>query len=294
MVVGSNPTGPTIIYRLRLHFEKSGLPVVLVNGSNRKFTIPSVASWLVCGVLLLPTLTFGGTVGIDEHLGKNLPGAVSFSDEQGNPVPLQSLLGKPTILALVYYECPGICTPLLNNLVDTLDRSDLVPGTDYQVITISFDSNDTPATAAKKRANYLKQFHKPFPPEAWRFLTGTQTAIDQVTDAVGFRYTTAGKDFNHPGVLTILSPDGRVMRYLYGVSFMPFDIKMAVLEAAKGQPMPAINRALSFCYSYDPEGRRYVFATLKVAGSGMLFLLGLFVAWLVISTRRHRKEFALQ
>ena len=259
-----------------------------------RFTIPSFVRWLVCGVLLSSTTAFGGKVGIDEQLGKNLPGAVSFNDEQGNPVTLQALFGKPTILALVYYECPGICTPLLNNLADTLDRSDLVPGKDYQVITISFDPKDTPATAAKKQANYLKQFHKPIAPAAWRFLTGTQAAIDQITAAVGFRYTTAGKDFNHPGVLTILSPEGRVMRYLYGVSFMPFDFKMAVIEASQRRPMPSINRALSFCYSYDPEGRRYVFATLKVAGSVMVFLAGLFVIWLVISTRRHRKELAPQ
>lgn len=265
-----------------------------MNVLGRKFTISSVGSLFICGVLLLANVTRGGTVGIDEQLGKNLPGAVSFNDEQGNPVTFQSLLGKPTILALVYYECPGICTPLLNNLADTLDRTDLVPGTDYQVITISFDPKDTPATAAKKRANYLKQFHKPFPPEAWRFLTGTQAAIDQITAAVGFRYVATGKDFNHPGVLTILSPEGRVMRYLYGVSFMPFDFKMAAIEASQGRPMPSINRALAFCYSYDPEGRRYVFATLKVAGSVMVLVVGLFAIWLVISSRRYRKELTPQ
>ena len=215
---------------------------------------------------------------------------MSFVDEAGHALELQSMLGKPTILALVYYECPGICTPLLNNLVDTLDRSELVLGKDYQVITISFDPKDTPALAAKKKANYLKQFHQPIPPEAFRFLTGDQAAIDKITEVVGFRYMATGKDFNHPGVLTILSADGKVMRYLYGVNFMPFDIKMAVIEAARGQPMPSINRALAFCYSYDPQGRKYVFSTLKVSGSVMVFTLGLFVIWLVISSRRHRKE----
>ena len=231
-----------------------------------------------------------GTVGIDEHLTQKIPGAVSFVDEDGHPVTLQSLLGKPTILALVYYECPGICTPLLNNLVDTLDRSELTAGKDYQVLTISFDPKDTPTLAAKKKANYLKQSHRSIPPDAFRFLTGDQAAIDKITEAVGFHYTVTGKDFNHPGVLTILSPDGRVMRYLYGVNFMPFDIKMAVIEASKGQPMPSLNRALAFCYSYDPQGRTYVFSTLKVAGSVMVLTLGLFVVWLLISSRRYRKE----
>ena len=265
-----------------------------MNVSGRRFIIFAVGLCLGWGIWVSPTAATAVKVGIDEQLGKNLPVTVPFSDEQGTPVTLQMLLGKPTILVLVYYECPGICTPLLNNLADTLDRSDLIPGVDYQVITISFDPRDTPAVAAKKRENYLKQFHKPITPSAWRFLTGTQPAIDQITAAVGFHYTTAGKDFNHPGVLTMLAPDGRVMRYLYGVSFMPFDIKMAVIEASRGQPMPSINRALAFCYSYDPEGRRYVFATLKVVGSLMVCLLGLFVVWLVISSRRYRKELASQ
>ena len=248
-----------------------------------------LAIWMIGGALLA-TPVAGGSVGIDEQLGRKLPGELSFLGETSSPIALQSLLGKPTILALVYYECPGVCTPLLNNLVDTLDRSDLVAGQDYQVITISFDPKDTPAIAAKKRANYLKQMHKPIPPEALRFLTGDQAAIDKITDAVGFRYVATGKDFNHPGVLTVLSPDGRVMRYLYGVSFMPFDIKMAVIEASQGQPMPSINRALAFCYSYDPQGRKYVLSTLKVAGSTMLFTLGPSVICLVISSRRERKE----
>jgi len=260
-----------------------------VNTLGRTFAIPSLTIWLTCGVLQ-PASGAPGSVGIEEHLSRKIPAAVSFADEAGHTLELQSLLGKPTILALVYYECPGICTPLLNNLVDTLDRSELVLGKDYQVITISFDPKDTPALAAKKKANYLKQFHKPIPAEAFRFLTGDQAAIDKITEVVGFRYMAAGKDFNHPGVLTILSPDGKVMRYLYGVNFMPFDIKMAVIEASRGQPMPSINRALAFCYSYDPQGRKYVFSTLKVSGSVMVFTLGLFVIWLVISSRRYRKE----
>ena len=231
-----------------------------------------------------------GGIGVDEKLGQRVPVELTFQAEDGQPVTLQSLLGKTTLLTLVYYECPGICTPLLNNLTDTLDRVDLRPGVDYQVITISFDERDTPVLAAKKRANYLKQFHKEFPPTAWRFLTGNQAAIDKITDAVGFRYQRSGKDFNHPGVVTVLSADGKVMRYLPGISFSPFDIKMAVIEASRGQPMPTINRVLAVCFAYDPEGRQYVFATLKVAGSVMVVLVGLFAAWLVISTRRYRKE----
>jgi protein SCO1/2 len=229
-------------------------------------------------------------VGVEEKLGQRVPVDLVFNDETGAPVTLKSLLGKPTILTLVYYECPGICTPLLNNLVNTLDGVDLTPGKDYQVLTISFDPRDTSATASKKRENYLKQFHRPVPPEAWRFLTGNQAAIDQITAAVGFHFKKVGQDFNHPGVIMVLSPDGRMMRYLQGTSFLPFDIKMAVIEASKGHQMATVNRVLSFCFAYDPQGRTYVFSTLKVVGSVMVVFIGMFVTWLVISTRSHRKE----
>ena len=229
-----------------------------------------------------------GDVGVDEKLGRSVPVELLLNDEDGKPVALKSLLGKPTILTLVYYECPGICTPLLNNLTDTLDRLDLTPGQDYKVVTISFDPRDTATVAAKKRANYIKQFHKPFPPEAWRFLTGDQAAIDQITDAVGFRYKKVGDDFNHPGVVMVLSPDGRMMRYLQGVQFLPFDIKMAVIEASKGKPMPTVNRVLAFCFSYDPDGRRYVFSTLKVAGVATLAIIACFGGFLYLTTRKQK------
>lgn len=230
----------------------------------------------------------GDRVGVDEKLGAAVPGTLTFRDESGQPVTLQSLYGKTTILTLVYYSCPGICTPLLNGLQDTLDRVDLAPGKDYQVVTISFDVNDTPALATKKRQTYLDLFSKPYPPSAWRFLTGDQAAIAAVTDAVGFRYKKEGKDFNHPGVLIVLSPDGKVMRYLEGITFMPFDVKLAVIEATKGKPMPTVNRVLAFCYSYDPQGRRYVFATLKVAGIGTLAVVGCFAGFLYLTTRKRK------
>lgn len=227
-------------------------------------------------------------VGVDEKLGQPVLADLIFNDEAGQPVTLQSLLGKTTILTLVYYECPGICTPLLNNLTGTLDQLDLTPGRDYQVITISFDPKDTPSVAARKRENYVKQIHRAFPMEAWRFLTGNQAAIDKITDAVGFRYQKVGNDFNHPGVVMVLSPDGRMMRYLQGIQFMPFDIKMAVIEAGKGHPMPTLNRVLAFCFSYDPEGRKYVFSTLKVAGVATLGVLACFGGFLYFTSRRRQ------
>jgi len=256
-------------------------------GAKNSWVIAFLLSCLgVCGVAAAAPVT----VGVEEKLGQQVPTQLTFNDESGQPVTLQALLGKTTILTLVYYECPGICTPLLNNLADTLNRVDLAGGQDFQIITISFDPTDVPAVAAKKRDNYLKQIQRPMPATAWRFLTASDTnAIAAITDAVGFRYQKTGKDFNHPGVLTILSADGKVMRYLLGTSFLPFDIKMAVIEAGKGKPMPTLNRMLAFCFSYDPEGRKYVFSTLKVAGVGTLAVLACFGGFLFFVTRK-RKE----
>lgn len=228
-------------------------------------------------------------VGVDEHLGLQIPLELTFLDEEGRPIALGSLIDRPTILTLVYYRCPSICTPLLNGLVDVLERTDLVPGRDYRIVTISFDETETPDLAARKRMNFLKAFHEPFPPEHWRFLCGDKASIDAIADAVGFRFKRTGVDFIHPGVLTILTSQGKVARYLHGITFLPFDVKMALLEASQGRSGPTINRALLYCYSYDPDGKRYVFNVLRVAGTLIMAFAAIFVLWLVITTRRSRR-----
>jgi protein SCO1 len=229
-------------------------------------------------------------VGVDEHLGRQLPLDLTFMDEDGHPVRLGDLIDRPTILTLVYYRCASICTPLLNGLVDVIERGDLVQDRTYRIVTISFDETETPDLAARKKMNFLKAFHEPFPPESWRFLTGDKVAIDQITDAVGFRFQRLGKEFNHPAVITILTPQGKIARYLYGITFLPFDVKLALNEAAQGKSGPTINRVLYYCYSYDPDGRRYVFNILKVAGIGIMMFAAVFVVWLGGSTRRARRH----
>lgn len=246
-----------------------------------------VVTLLMCAVVVMAVEP--AAVGVDEKLGQSIPLDAVFLDEAGKPVPLRALITKPTLLLLVYYECPSICNPLMNSLVETLNRTDIEPGRDYQVLTISFDETETPALAARKKENYLKSFQRPFPPEAWRFLTGDKKSIDAITDAVGFRFVRTGRDFNHAGVITVLASDGKITRYLHGIQFMPFDIKMSLIEASKGKTMPPLNRVLAFCYSYDPEGRKYTFNLLKVAGISMFTFIGLFVAWLVITSKRQKK-----
>jgi protein SCO1/2 len=256
--------------------------------------VPHFLAILIIMVLLAPVPSAAQTVsvGVDERLGAVLPADLAFLDEEGNKVTLGELVDRPTALALVYYDCPAICGPLMSGMVDAFDRLDAVPGQDYRLLSVSFDATETPAMAARKRDNMLKAFerHTPFPPGAWRFLTADTETIGTLTDAVGFRFQKAGEEFNHPAVLTILSPQRKVVRYLYGISFLPFDLKMALTEAAEGRTGPSIRTVLLYCFSYDAGAKKYTLNLLRVTGTITLVFLGLFVLYLVVSTRRHRRD----
>ncbi|GAB4182199.1 MAG: hypothetical protein Kow00108_19050 [Calditrichia bacterium] len=230
-------------------------------------------------------------VGVVEHLGDTIPKDVHFVNEHGDTVRLGDLIKKPTVLSLVYFRCPGICSPLLDGIVDVTSRLNaLKPGEDYQLLTISFDPGDYPALASDKKKNYMKQYSTPIPDSAWIWLTGDSAAIAQITEAVGFKYVRDGKDFRHPGLLTILSKDGKISRYLYGITFLPFDLQMAITEAANGKVGPTISKVLAFCYSYDPEGQTYTFNFLRVMGVVTIVSLGFFVMILVILSKKKKKE----
>ena len=248
-----------------------------------------LAGW---GLLLAgPICAQSPPVGVDEHLGRTLPMDLTFMDENGKPVRLGDLIDRPTVLALVYYGCPNICGPLMNGMVDVFDQLDEAPGKDYRALSISFDDRETPDLAKRKRENFLKAFvrHQPFPPEAWRFLTGDPESIRKLTDAVGFRFQRSGEDFDHPAVLTVLSPRGKIVRYLYGIQFLSLDVKLALAEAAEGRTGPSIRTVMLYCYSYDPAARRYGFNLLKVTGTLTLALLAGFALFLAISSRRSKR-----
>ncbi|MFA7331562.1 MAG: SCO family protein [Candidatus Delongbacteria bacterium] len=249
-------------------------------------------------LLLLPVLVAGPAlaqpessqgVAFDEHLGEILPGEIVLRDEAGNPVQLAQLVDRPTILNFVYFDCPGVCTPLLNEVADVLGKSDLDPRREpFQILTVSFEPRDTPQVAAEKRANYLALLSRPLPPETWRFLTGDAEELRRLTAAAGFSYKKAGFEYIHPGGLILLSPERKIVRYLYGTEFLPFDFKMGVLEAAKGTVLPTTARLLTICFSYDPQGRTYVFNLLKVVGGAMLSVVGCFGLYLLLTARRGR------
>lgn len=229
-------------------------------------------------------------VGVDEKLGETIPLDLTFMDEYGKPVSLRSLINKPTLLTLVYYRCPGICSPLLNGVTSVVDKLDLQPGKDYNLVTISFNPKEDYLLASEKKNNYLAGLKKQIPQDGWRFLTGDSATIAKITDAVGFRYQRNGEDFVHGAVVTTLSPKGQIARYLYGTDFLPLDVKLALTEASEGRTGPTINKLLKLCYSYDPDARKYVLNVTRIAGGGILLVIVGFVLMLTLKKKKNNKN----
>jgi protein SCO1/2 len=229
-------------------------------------------------------------IGIDQKLGQYAPLDLAFADETGRTISLRQLIQGPNILALVYLHCPNVCSLLLQNLADALNKLPADPGKEYTVLSISFDETEKPALALQKKKTYLKMIQKPFPEDAWRFLTGDKENIRKLTDAIGFHFKRVGDDFEHPVALIILAPDGKIIRYLYGADPLPFDLKMALVEASRGKIGPAISKVVRFCFSYDPKANKLVFNTLKVTGTVTLLFALSFVIFLFFKGKKQRPQ----
>ena len=233
---------------------------------------------------------FPTDIGIDEKLGLTVPLDLPFHDDTGREVTLIQVITKPTVVALVFFSCRSTCPMLLGGLSNTLGKLGLDPKKDFTPIAISFDPRDTPQIAAEAKVNYVEAIGKPFPEEAWPFLTGSKESIKDFTDAVGFKFREDRGAFTHPVALIVLSPKGKITRYLYGMSFLPFDLAMALREASEEREGLRMNRVLLYCFSYDPEANKYVFNVLRVVGIvTLIFVVSLFV-FLVISTKRSKNR----
>ena len=229
-------------------------------------------------------------IGIVEHLDEYLPADLIFTNQDNKEVNLKDLINKPTVISFVYFRCPGICSPLMNGMAEVMDKTpDMVLGRDYQAITISFDATETPDLALKKRANYLSRMKNPGEKDGWIFLTGDSTNIARVTNAIGFHFKKVGADFLHPGCIYVLSPQAKITRYLRGIYFLPLEFKLAIIEASEGKSGSTINKILTFCYNYDPEGQQYVLNVTKVTGTIILFFVILLFISLLIRSRLKKK-----
>ena len=223
-------------------------------------------------------------VGIYEHLGRTLPLDLKFVNDKFEPVTLRQLINKPTILSFVYFDCPGLCSPLLEGVGDVIRKTNLVLGKDYQVITISFNYRDTPQKAKDKKKRFTERYSKG-KSDGWIFLTTDSSTIYKITDAAGFKTKAVGLDFVHPSAILAISPKGKITRYLYGITYLPIDFKMAIYEANKEQPRPTIQKVMLLCFSYDQQGQRYSMDVLKVTGLLVVFFLLVFMVVYLIKPR---------
>jgi protein SCO1/2 len=231
-------------------------------------------------------------VGIDQKLDRPVPLDLEFSDEDGRTVRLGEYLGtRPVVLALVYYECPMLCTQVLNGLVGSLEALTFTPGQEFEVVVLSFDPGETPAMAAEKKRTYMRRYGRPDSASGWHYLTGREEAIAALADAVGFRYAydEAIDQYAHPAAITVLTADGRISKYLYGIEFAPRDLRLALVEAGEGRIGTAVDQALLFCYHYDPETGTYGLVVMNlVRVGGVLTVVGL-GAFILLTLRRERR-----
>ena len=197
-------------------------------------------------------------IGVVEHLDKYLPDSISLINEDGKQVWLSDVIDKPTVINFVYFRCPGICSPLMEGVASVMDKSDLVPGVDYQVLTISFDPSETIDLGIRKKNNYLNLMtkKKEEAKKGWLFFTSDSISIARATNATGFKYKKTGNDYLHAASLTVVSKDGKITRYLNGLYFLPFEWKMAIVEASKGQSGPTLNKVLNYCFHMTQRDKR--------------------------------------
>ena len=223
-------------------------------------------------------------VGIDQRLGESLPLDAPFRDDHGQSVTLGDFFGgKPVVLVMTYFECPMLCTLVLNGLTKTLKTMNFEPGKEFDVVVVSFDPRDTPELAAKKKATYVAEYGRVVTADGWHFLTGDQAAIARVATAVGFRYkwVPEEKQFAHAAAIMVATPEGRMSRYFYGVDYAGRDLRLGLIEAADHKIGSAVDVLLLFCYRYDPATGKYgaiVLNMVRIGGVATVLVIGAFMA----------------
>ena len=239
-------------------------------------------------------------VGIEQHLNDQIPPDLVFRDETGRPVRLADYFGKkPLILNLVYYQCPMLCGEVLSGLESALRVLKFDVGKEFDVLTVSFDPKETPEMAAAKKTEVLKRYGRAGAAGGWHFLTGSQTSIDALTKAAGFDYEYDPKtgQFAHATAIMILTPEGRIAQYYYGVEFAPKDLRLGLVQASQNKIGSIVDEVLLYCYHYNPDTGKYgaiISRILKIAAGATIFVLGTFLVVMFrlgsVSERKHPKR----
>jgi protein SCO1/2 len=255
--------------------KKAGLFFILL------IAIPLLAQDQPAGILT--------EIGVDQKLNAPIPMDLIFKDEAGKEVRFGNFFhGKPVVLSLVYYECPMLCSLTLNGLVKSMRPLTFNIGDEYEVVTVSFDSNEKPELAAGKKSVYIKDYGRPGAAAGWHFLTGSPDSIDRLTDAVGYRYKwdETTKQWAHVSAIMVLTPDGRVSQYLYGIEFSARDLRLSLIQASQNKMGTLVDRILLYCYHYNPDTGKYglvIMSMVRLASLGAVLALAAFV---ILNLRR--------
>ena len=234
-------------------------------------------------------------IGIDEKLGAKLDLNLPVKDETGKTVPLGTFFkgNKPVILSLVYFACPGLCNYHLNGLTEGLKKMEWSVGQNFEVISMSFDPKETSAVASQKKEAYLKLYGRPSAENSWHFLTADADTIKKITETVGFKYKwdEKNKDWAHASAATIVSPEGKISRYLHGIIFEPRDVKLALIDAVNGKTKSVADRLVWYCFQYDSHKSKYslmAFRLVQFGGGLIILILAAFLLPFYLRSRRSK------
>ena len=232
-------------------------------------------------------------VGITEHLGDQIPLDLKFVDENGQPVTLARYFdgARPVILNLGYMSCPMLCGLVANGMVDAMTGMDQTAGEEYRVLSLSIDHTETATLAKVKRQGYLQQYDRPAGSQGWHWLTGGEDQILALTDAVGFgfRWNDQRREYAHAAVLIVMSPDGQVMRYLYGIQWEPRTVELSLIEAADGKTGSSLDKFQLFCFQYDAESGRYSPVARNIMKAGGLVTM-VVIGGVILGLRRRERR----
>lgn len=231
-------------------------------------------------------------IGINQKIGAQVPLDVPFADESGQEVTLRKYLGKPLILALVYYQCPSLCNMVLNGVLRSVKHQEMSAGKDYDVLAVSFDPRETPRIAAAKKQAYLSQYNRQGAEQGWHFLTGPEVSSKALADSVGFRYVydALTNQYAHGSAIMILTPSGRVDRYFYGIDYPSRDVRLGLVEASNERLGTATDHVLLYCFHYDPATGRYAVTVMNLLRLAALITLGSLGTFMIVMFRRDLRQ----
>jgi protein SCO1/2 len=231
------------------------------------------------------------SVGIDQKMGAEVPLDMPFADESGKPVTLRQYAGKPVILALVYYQCPSLCNMVLNGVLRSVKNLPMTAGDQYDIVAVSFDPRETPEMAAAKKVSYIKGYNRPGADQGWHFLTGAEASSKSLADAVGFHYAfdQVNNQYAHGSAIILLTPEGHVTRYFYGIEYPARDLRLGLVEASERHIGSPVDQVMLYCYHYDPSNGKYGMVIMNVLRLAGFATVGALATFMLIMFRRDFK-----